>query len=49
MGYRKKNNQRAAQQRIVSRKKRNIKAIKRMNKAQTPGQALHEKMHGRTA
>jgi hypothetical protein len=48
MGMRKKNKQREAQRRVIAKKRRNINKLKRAVKALTPGQLLHEKMHGRS-
>jgi len=48
MGMRKRNNQRIAQERIKAKARREKKRIKRAKKAETAGQKLHEKMHGRS-
>ena len=45
MGMRKKNNQREAIRRLALKVTRNAKKLKRMAKAKTPGEKLHEKMH----
>jgi hypothetical protein len=49
MGMRKKINAIIAKERKAAKIRRDQKKLKRAEKAQTPGQTLHEKMHGRDA